>query len=676
MESFRVLREPLARVVAVAIVAGAWSIGVTAAEPQAPPVKQGPPTKAALASWHTTILETRPKKLGCFVVTYPGNQWHQETCRTPPHKAYPPRHGRTTSLTQVGGNGIDFTPVVTGHISEAEGSFDTVTGVTSECTVACPGGTCPANPTCPTSTSQYSLQLNTEFFTTTTCGTPGNPGCLGWEQFVYEGGGGSGFIQYWLVNFGPTGTACPTPRGANCALGGVWSDGWCPFPTSVGTVDCAINAVNGAGSTATAITSLGTLKVTGSAAVTAGTTDAITVTEGSTAHSANGNNYFPDLATQWQQAEFNVFGDGSGDQAVFNSGATVNIRTGVTSGTSAGPGCNIASFTAESNNLTLGNTPPAAVKGSMPALLFWESNPPPAGAVATCADATSVGDTHLTTLGGLLYDFQASGDFVLAQARDFTVEARQVSGAPTWPNATVNKAVATQMGKTRVAVCTAPSRLEVDGANTEIGDGKTLSLPSGVNILHAGNVYLIGDQSGNSLRAEDNGSYMNVSVGLGRWPQTISGILVNAGGRVNAIATRAGRKLTAPFVLTDLYHEYADSWRVPANESLLSVCSREVEIGIPSKPFYANNLDPQVYRKTRATCTAAGVSVKPLLEACALDVAVIGQDTAARIYVGARKPIAVGRVVVSRGDHDHDHDKDHDRDRGHDKDHDRDRDRN
>jgi hypothetical protein len=36
---------------------------------------------------------------------------------------------------------------------------------------------------------------------------------------------------------------------------------------------------------------------------------------------------------------------------------------------------------------------------------------------------------------------------------EFIVQARQVSGAPTWPNASVNKAVAVQTGKNRVGVC-------------------------------------------------------------------------------------------------------------------------------------------------------------------------------------------------------------------------------
>lgn len=63
-----------------------------------------------------------------------------------------------------------------------------------------------------------------------------------------------------------------------------------------------------------------------------------------------------------------------------------------------------------------------------PALIFNESS---AGGSADCAGATTVGDTHLTTFGGLLYDFQATGDFLLADTgADFLVQTRQVSGAP------------------------------------------------------------------------------------------------------------------------------------------------------------------------------------------------------------------------------------------------------
>jgi len=122
-------------------------------------------------------------------------------------------------------------------------------------------------------------------------------------------------------------------------------------------------------------------------AVSGAENDSIQVWVNNSPYKASGNDYFPDLRNQWQESEFNVFGDGGGDQAVFNSGATVVVRTGVDSGTTSGPGCDNATFTGESNNLTLVNVPPNASKGPMPALVFSERNPAPAGAAATCMDS-------------------------------------------------------------------------------------------------------------------------------------------------------------------------------------------------------------------------------------------------------------------------------------------------
>src|SRR5215831_13925609 len=99
-----------------------------------------------------------------------------------------------------------------------------------------------------------------------------------------------------------------------------------------------------------------------------------------------------------------------------------------------------------------------------------------------------------------MYDFQAGGDFVLLSASDFVVQTRQESGAPSWPNTSVNKAVATQMGKTRVAIYIEPTRLVIDGQSHDVGDGKTLLLPSGVQVSRQGNRYAITSRNGDSVR--------------------------------------------------------------------------------------------------------------------------------------------------------------------------------
>ncbi len=408
-----------------------------------------------------------------------------------------------------------------GPITQADGRFDTATL---------------------TATPAYSLQLNTDFFPTSTCtGSPnrrpdGTTGCRGWEQFVYESTG-QGFIQYWLIQYGPAGTMCPMPRGASCNGANVFQDGWCPF-TIVGPdpshpdpnpLYCTINAVNMLGppnTPARPATSLTTGDgVSGAAAgVSGAANDAITVTLGGTASSTGGNNYFPDLGTQWTKAEFNIFGAGGGSQAMFNSGDSAVVRIEDLSGTNLRPRCLLTSFTGELSNLTLQNVPPTASSGAFPALVFAEDNPAPTGGAAGCSDAVSLGDTHLNTFNGLHYDFQASGDFLLAEAGptlieesgpteagpnfvvepNFVVQTRQASGAPTWPDASVNKAVATQIGETTTAVCLAPTRLLVNSEPFTLDDQESVFLTDDITFSRAGDLYIIQRENGDSVHARLN----------------------------------------------------------------------------------------------------------------------------------------------------------------------------
>jgi hypothetical protein len=358
--------------------------------------------------------------------------------------------------------------------------------------------------------------------------------------------------------------------------------------------------------------------------------------------SATGDNAV-NAAAGWNIAEFCVVGNGGGGQANFNSGSTVVTRTEISFGGTAAPLCVAQGFTGETNNLSFGPTAPSA-SAPGPAVIATESSG--GGAMSNCAAATTVGDTHLTTFNGLMYDFQASGDFVLAQVDpDFVVQTRQVSGAPTWPNASVNSAVATRMGKTRVALCVKSDRLFIDDKPVQLGDGKAVSAPDGVDVSRRGNVYYISDPSGNSVRATVNATWIDVQVGLGACCPKVKGLLGNTTENVNQIAARDGAVLTNPFHFEELYHRYADSWRVSPNESLLKACG-DIEHGIPGKPFFARDLDPEVYKRAQAVAKAAGVKEGALLDAATLDVAVIGDAKAARAFVGAHAPIAVGKVVT------------------------------
>ncbi len=569
-----------------------------------------------LEAWRISMRQKPLPKKGSFEASYPDKEWREvPSVKAPPYPMVPRRGPRPL----VVGNSDDVSAQApTGHISSATGSFVSVSGVTSE--------SGPIGNSGPSIADAYTLQLNTDFFPSTVAGSPA--GCLGWEQFVFANDGTSGavYIQYWLIGYGTT-----SPPGT----------GWIQGPAPSYTSDWYMNSL------ATTvpnqvISNLANLSLSGNVSAT---TDGAIFSTGAHMYTRTGENAVA-AAASWTIAEFNIFGDGGngsgGGMASFNNGSTIVTRTQIIYGGTGAPNCVAQGFTAETNNLTFGPTAPAASPPG-PAVEATESSA--GGATANCNAGTTVGDTHLTTFRGLLYDFQASGEFILVEAdSDFVVETRQVSGAPTWPDASVNSAVATRMGKTVVAICL--DRLTIDGKTTDLSDGKPLSMPEGVDVTRRGNVYFITSLSGNSVRATVNASWIDVSVGLGNCCGKVRGLLANADGNVNQIAARDGTVLTNPFNFEELYHRFADSWRVSPKESLLPTCGdRDLKSGIPQKPFYARDLDPKVFKRAQAVAKKAGVKEGPLLNAATLDVAVIGNDRAARVFVGAHAPIAVGKVV-------------------------------
>jgi hypothetical protein len=595
------------------------------------PEKQSPEEAQRRKDWERGMHLKRVPKQGCFTAAYPKTDWQEVPCVPAPKLPQVPRRGPPTFV--IGNTNDISAQAPSGNIQTAIGSFENITDVTSE--------SGPISNTGPAVNNAYTLQVNTNPFTSSACSGSPNPGCQGWEQFVFWNDGGTTttstlFIQYWLLFYN---TTCPA--------------GWGQFTFSGGTtIYCVRNASGAATSVPTqAIGNLGNLKLSGS--VTS-TSDQATLTISGVAHAKSGDNSVA-ASAGWTQAEFNIFGAGGnsmgGGTASFNPGASMNARTEIIYGGTAAPTCSAVGFTGEKNNLSFGPTAPTATTPG-PAVIFEESIA--GGALSNCAAAASIGDTHLATFNGLFYDFQASGDFVLAQIDPtFTVQTRQVSGAPQWPNAAVNKAVAARLGKTQVAVCLASTpetngsgSLFVDGKTTALADGASLEVGGG-SVLRQGNVYFMIDETGNSVRAEINSTWINVNVGLGNSSVKVRGLIANPNGNVNQLETSDGVVLNNPFGFEGLYHQYADSWRVPPEKSMLSVCGgRELERGIPKTTFYAKDLEPQVREHAAGVCNAAGVKPGPLFEACTLDVAVIGQDAAAKVFVNAHPPTAVGTIVA------------------------------
>jgi hypothetical protein len=607
---------------------------------KAPPKVKPGPSADELERWRQAIVHTKRPKKACFTAKYPATAWAEVPCVTPPNTPFLPARG---IRPQTVGNGLDFSAdPASGFISQADGLFDKVTGVTSEYMLL--NGK--------QSAGVFSLQLNTQFFTTSACGQ--TAGCQGWQQFIFSNGGcgnppqACAYIQSWLFNFGT-----PCPAGFTSAFGG------CMVNSSAVTL------------TPVTIDELASMKLTGQAAGVPGSDDTVTLTVGDTIYSAPGDNHIPDLGQHWQIAEFNIVGNGDLSQAVFNTGSTLVVRTVVDSGTSNPPTCDETGFTGETNNLTLTGTTipppenappvdraaravhvplPGYYPGSPlgPSLVFTESNA--AGVVqADCADALTIGDTHLSTFSGLHYDFQASGDFVLLTAPEFSVHARQVSGAPTWPNASVNKAIVTQMGTTRVEVYVEPERLYIDGKPTNLADGQNLLLPTGVQVVHDGSEYDITSTSGNAVRATLYGAFIDATIGLGETPAPQArGLLGTPGASVQELVTADGAVLKEPVSFSDLYNRYGESWRVPVAKSLFTEVTKATAAN-PSKPLFAQDLTPAQAAHALAACKAAGIVNQDLLNDCTLDTTVLHDDAAVKVFTTEHEPIRVLRPVVEAG---------------------------
>jgi len=278
----------------------------------------------ARESWSASMAEKPLPAKGCFNASYPSQVWRKVACVAAPARRFVPRSGPAGFTV---GDGNDYAAAaVGGLLSQSIGTFPTVKGVKSET------GLDGAN--------DYSLQLNSQFYTTAACDGAKNPSqCLGWQQFVYSSGGkagtGYGFMQYWLINYG---SRCPKGTGVT----------WMSY-----SGDCYANS-NATTVPLQVITQLKTLKITGKAVKNG--VDTFILTTSSNAYSVTGEDSVVYLAKSWNASEFNVIGDGDGSEAKFNSGSSITVKIALKDGLKTAPDCESnAGTTGETNNLTLGS---------------------------------------------------------------------------------------------------------------------------------------------------------------------------------------------------------------------------------------------------------------------------------------------------------------------------------
>jgi uncharacterized repeat protein (TIGR01451 family) len=360
---------------AAGLVSGLLSITAFAQQPKAPaaatapssqPVQRlSPEERHKREEWQKSMSQIPVPKKGCFSSSYPSLEWHEVPCGQPSKYPNPPAGGPRPNIV---GNGNDISAMVSGpKISSAIGSFDSVTPAT-----VTESGLWGGNPN---AANAFTLQINSQFFSTPACN--GVAGCLGWQQFIYSQNQCSGpcvFMEYWLINFGPSCPAGPWMQSGN---------------------NCWFNSGNAPAPAVTAAQLQGTT-LTGT---TAGGTDTVTLTSAGGTATAMAADSVVSLELQWNTAEFNVFGDCCSSQANFGPGTTVVTRTRVINGTTAAPTCVAQGFTGETNNLSFGPTAPVKSPPG-PAVIFTTSSA--GGSASNCAAATTLGgnaDLAITKFG-------------------------------------------------------------------------------------------------------------------------------------------------------------------------------------------------------------------------------------------------------------------------------------
>jgi len=181
-------------------------------KPERPAASATAATKPEIAktreAWRKSLLKLPQPKPGCYTSSFPRVEWKPVPCGAPPPYPMPPARGHHGAF--VVGNGTDYAAhPTTATISAVESSFPSVSnGITESGPIANAGAAL---------ADTYSLQINTNQFTSGACAGSPNPNCKGWEQIVYENNPSAhrAYIQYWLIKYNAT---CPPTRDGNSSV--------------------------------------------------------------------------------------------------------------------------------------------------------------------------------------------------------------------------------------------------------------------------------------------------------------------------------------------------------------------------------------------------------------------------------------------------------------------------
>lgn len=267
------------------------------------------------------------------------------------------------------------------------------------------------------------------------------------------------------------------------------------------------------------------------------------------------------------------------------------------------------------------------------------------GSNAACNAGWNWGDPHLRTLDGLLYEFQAVGEFILAESTSgapFVLQARQQAADPSGKTSLMS-AIATNLGTDRVTLSNDNGPvLRVNGTIMPMepedfvrtaGDGTILRREDGSFLMH----WPSGEDALFHVNASDGSIAVAFLAPVTRMNQ-LRGLLGNFDGDdTNDFALRSGTPLGSSLTFEQMYRNpgnYADAWRISQAESLFDYAPGQTtttftDFAAPSGPSSLSLINAGDRAAAEAVCTDVGVTDPVLQSQCTFDVAMTGNaDTA------------------------------------------------
>lgn len=269
---------------------------------------------------------------------------------------------------------------------------------------------------------------------------------------------------------------------------------------------------------------------------------------------------------------------------------------------------------------------------------------PKAGGLPSPPSAGVWGDPHIRTIDGNFYDNMATGEFLVFDNGDATIQMR-TEPLPGQDSVSLATAFAFRIGNHTISLHP-DGNTWIDGERTQLTRGETIAVGDGDLLRWEGGWVLVWSD-GTIARVYLRTAALILVVTPSDRPS--EGMLGdNNGDPANDLVTRSGVQLDsdADDDFETFYSTYIDSWRISEDESLFhyeageSTASFAVD-GFPATDSAASDLLPDIRTAAEEVCTGVGVPADQFLENCVLDVGLTGDTSFAydAFVVAASTPL-------------------------------------